>query len=77
MVGEGCGAKVEAFQTRLDILSTAFAQQLKKMPAMEAELSLSDENNCKALHIINLTRLVDSLALIIWLRSNIFYGQKQ
>lgn len=75
MVREGCWGKVEAFQTRLDILSTVFAQQLKKMPAME--LSLSEENNRKALHIINLAGLVNSLALIIWLRSNIFYGQKQ
>lgn len=68
---------MEAFQTRLDILSTAFAQQLKKMPAMEAALSLSDENNRMPFHIINLPGLVDSLALIMWLRSNIFYGQKQ
>lgn len=66
-----------AFQTRLDIVSTAFAQQLKKMPAMGAELSLSDENNRVPFHIINLPGLVDSPALIMWWRSNIFYGQKQ
>lgn len=28
-------------------------------------------------HIINPTSLVDSLALITWLRLNIFYGQKK
>lgn len=63
---------------RYNLPPTAFAKQLKKMPARELPSPFQMRMAELSVHIISPTGwLADSLALITWWRLNTFYGQKQ